>query len=141
MKKIWGVIIGLVVLVSHSKNTNNQKTTTASSTPATNSSSNNKNSSSGSNNSQPTSANAVTISGFAFSPATMTVKKGTTVIWTNQDSASHSVIADSSDSAGGPSSSLIAQGGTYSFTFNTVGTYAYHCGVHPDMKATVTVTE
>ena len=81
--------------------------------------------------------NAVTISNFAFSPATITVPVGTTVTWTNKDSASHTVTADDGkafDSKG------IAQGATFTFTFATAGTYAYHCAVHPDMKATVIVT-
>ena len=81
--------------------------------------------------------NAVTISNFAFSPASITVPVGTKVTWTNQDSATHTVTADdgkSFDSKG------VAQGATYSFTFTTAGTFAYHCAVHPDMKATVIVT-
>jgi plastocyanin len=81
---------------------------------------------------------AVTIQGFAFSPANITVKKGATVTWTNKDSANHSIISDTSN---GPSSSLFGQGQTYSFTFNTAGTFNYHCGVHPDMTGKVTVTE
>lgn len=82
---------------------------------------------------------SVDIKDFKFTQASLMVKKGTTVIWTNQDSASHTVT---SDNAGGPlASDLIAQGKTYSYTFNTVGTFAYHCKVHPNMKGTVTVTE
>jgi plastocyanin len=79
----------------------------------------------------------VAITNFAFSPATLTVKKGTTVIWTNNDSAPHTVTGDN----GGPSGSAISQGGTYSYTFNTVGSFPYHCSIHPSMKATVQVTD
>src|SRR5438105_13999614 len=42
------------------------------------------------------SQNAIEIKDFAFSPATLTVKVGDTVTWTNQDSAPHSATADDS---------------------------------------------
>lgn len=78
---------------------------------------------------------AVTISNFAFSPATITVHKGTKVTWTNEDSAAHTVTGNN----GGPASGDIGQGASYSYTFNTVGSFPYHCAIHPYMKATVTV--
>jgi plastocyanin len=83
-----------------------------------------------------TPANMILISNFAFSPATMTVAVGTKVTWMNQDSATHTVVSDDGKTfqSGG-----IAQGQTYSFTFTTAGTFAYHCSVHPQMKATITV--
>lgn len=80
---------------------------------------------------------SVTIANFAFSPATLTVKKGTTVTWTNQDSAPHNVRGTN----GGPSSETLAKGQSYSFTFTTAGTFPYICSIHPNMKATVIVTE
>jgi plastocyanin len=80
----------------------------------------------------------VTIENFNFSPAAITVKKGTTVTWTNNDSANHTVTGDTD---GGPKSDSLAQGKTYSFTFNTAGTFAYHCTIHPSMVAKVVVTE
>jgi len=78
----------------------------------------------------------VTIKNFAFNPPSITVKVGTTVRWTNQDSASHSVTSDT----GLWDSGNVAQGATYSRVFDTVGTFAYHCGIHPSMKGTVIVT-
>lgn len=86
----------------------------------------------------PTATSSVTINNFSFSPAAITVKAGTTVTWTNQDTAGHTVVGDSQ---GGPSSSLLNQGQSYSFTFTAAGTFAYHCGVHPSMVGSVTVTE
>jgi len=86
---------------------------------------------------QTSSAVSVDIAGYAFSPSALTVKKGTTVTWTNRDTAPHTVTGDN----GGPASGELKNGGTYSYTFNTTGTFAYHCTVHPSMKATVTVTE
>ena len=78
---------------------------------------------------------AVTIKGFAFDPATVTIKAGETVTWTNQDSANHTVVADNGEFTSGD----LGNGATFSFKFDTAGTYAYHCSVHPSMKATVVV--
>lgn len=85
------------------------------------------------------SAHAVTISNFSFSPATLTVKKGTTVTWTNQDSVAHTVTE--TDGKTGPDSASLGKGQTYSFTYTTAGTFTYHCKIHPDMTGTVTVTQ
>ncbi len=82
----------------------------------------------------------VDIRNFAFSPSTITVKKGSTVTWTNQDSARHDVTPDSPSEAF-QGSELLAQGESYSFTFDTVGTYTYFCSPHPYMKATVVVVD
>lgn len=84
--------------------------------------------------------NTVTIKDFAFNPGNTTVKVGTKVTWTNEDSVSHTVTADN-PSSDAPASGNIAKGQSYSFTFTKAGTYAYHCTPHPYMKATVTVTE
>lgn len=85
-----------------------------------------------------TATSSVKIQNFAFSPSAITVKKGTTVTWTNEDSAGHTVTE--TDSQSGPSSSTLSQGKSYSFTFNTVGTFHYDCTIHPYMTGTVTVT-
>ena len=81
---------------------------------------------------------SITITNFAFSPATVTVKKGTAVTWTNQDSVGHTV--SETDSQTGPSSSLLAQGKSFVFTFASTGTFHYHCSVHPNMTGTIIVT-
>ncbi|MEV7780860.1 cupredoxin family copper-binding protein [Kitasatospora sp. NPDC088351] len=87
----------------------------------------------------PAAANAVTIKNFAFSPATLTVKAGTTVTWTNTDSDAHTVT--SKQGSGGPlQSAALATNDTYSYTFTAPGTYAYYCTIHPFMTATVEVT-
>lgn len=85
-------------------------------------------------------ASAVTIENYAYSPASIRVKKGTTVTWTNQDSVKHDVMPDK-PSDDFKASDLLAKGESYSFTFNTVGTYSYYCSPHPYMKATVEVVE
>ena len=78
---------------------------------------------------------SATIENFAFSPATITVAIGTTITWTNQDSAAHTVTSDS----GVFDSGSISQGKTFSYTFNEKGSFNYHCTFHPNMKGTVIV--
>jgi plastocyanin len=78
---------------------------------------------------------AVTIQNFAFSPASLTVKKGESVTWTNEDSAPHQIVSDNGKFQG-PS---FSKGQTYSFAFNDAGTFPYHCSIHPMMKATIIV--
>lgn len=77
---------------------------------------------------------------FAFSPASLTIKAGTTVKWENTTQAPHTVTSDDGKSFdSGSANPISAQGGTFSFTFNTPGTFAYHCSIHPFMKATIIV--
>jgi len=78
----------------------------------------------------------VKISHFAFDPSTLEIKVGTTVTWTNEDGASHTVSADD----GSFSSDTLQQGDSNAFTFNEAGSYSYHCDFHSGMKATITVT-
>lgn len=78
---------------------------------------------------------AISIEGFAFGPADITVPVGTTVTWTNNDGPPHTVTADD----GSFESENLATGDTFSFTFDTPGTYTYHCAIHPSMTATITV--
>ena len=78
---------------------------------------------------------AASIANFSFQPATITIPVGTTVVWTNQDSAGHTVTADD----GSFKSDRLGSGVTFSHTFATAGSFAYHCAIHPSMKGTVTV--
>jgi plastocyanin len=79
---------------------------------------------------------AVAAKGFAFNPATVSVAVGKSVTWTNGDTAQHSIVMD----AGGCQADPFAGGATATLVFNVAGSYAYHCGIHPTMKGTVTVT-
>jgi len=72
---------------------------------------------------------------FAYQMANMQVRAGTTVTWTNQDNVPHSITFKN----GMKDSGLLYQGQSFSYTFNTPGTYQYYCSVHPYMVATVTV--
>src|SRR3989344_5701574 len=78
----------------------------------------------------------VSISNFAFSPSTLTIKKGDMITWTNKDSVSHTVTSDSGDEL---DSNMLSKGKTYSHTFNKAGTFNYHCTPHPSMKAKIIV--
>ena len=79
---------------------------------------------------------SVQISGFKFTPSEITIKVGETVTWTNQDSAPHTVTSDLGNELG---SNNLGRGQFYSHTFSQAGTFEYHCGVHPGMKAKVIV--
>jgi plastocyanin len=79
--------------------------------------------------------NEVWIQGMAFDPTTITITSGTTIKWTNKDGVAHTVTSDT----GLFDSGSIGNGGTFSMQFNNTGTFAYHCAVHPGMKATVVV--
>jgi amicyanin len=82
----------------------------------------------------------VEIEDFAFSPATITVKAGTKVTWTNKDSTPHTVTTDSGAPESFDSGSM-DKDATFSFTFTKAGTYEYICTFHPSMRGTVVVTE
>jgi plastocyanin len=74
----------------------------------------------------------------AFNPNPITIGTGTTVTWTNNDSnVAHTSTAD----GGAWDSGALAPGAAFSHTFNTVGTFTYHCRIHPNMVGTVSVIQ
>lgn len=77
----------------------------------------------------------VTIDNFTFSPATLTVEKGTDVTWTNHDDIPHSIVLT------GPNvrSKALDTDKSYTYKFEKAGTFAYICGLHPHMKGTIVV--
>ena len=90
------------------------------------------------NNNNPAPApagNNVAMASMKFGPAVLTVKAGTTVTWTNNDNMVHTVTADDGNFTSGD----LNYGDTYSHTFSTAGTFAYHCTYHAAMKASVVV--
>lgn len=68
-----------------------------------------------------------------FVPTSMTFKKGTTVTWTNRDNTQHTVTGS------GWASETLQPGQSYSHTFNTVGSFDYHCAIHTVMQGTINV--
>ena len=79
---------------------------------------------------------AVSIDNFAFAPATLTIRAGGTVTWTNHDEEPHTVAATD----GSFHSPGMGTGATYSHTFPTAGKFDYVCSIHPMMHGTVVVT-
>ncbi|MFL5994245.1 MAG: plastocyanin/azurin family copper-binding protein [Streptomyces sp.] len=79
----------------------------------------------------------VAMKGYAFSPASLSVPAGSTVTWTNYDTAPHDVKTTSGPLA--IHSPMLNKGQSWSFTFTTAGAYGYLCTVHPDMTAGITV--
>jgi len=79
---------------------------------------------------------AVSIVDFAFQPGSVEVPVGGSVTWTNNGSATHTVTSDS----GAFDSGQLAPGASFSQTFDTAGTFTYHCSIHPQMTGTVIVT-
>ena len=82
-----------------------------------------------------TPAVTVLIDNFAFNPERLTVKAGTTVIWTNRDDIPHTVVAKAREFK----SKVMDTDESYSFTFTTPGEYSYFCSLHPHMTATIVV--
>jgi len=83
--------------------------------------------------SQNTAPNTVSIQNFSFNPETLTIKAGTTVTWTNNDSVIHNIKSPSFNSPD------LNAGETFSFTFGKPGTFNYSCGIHPTMTGTIIV--
>jgi plastocyanin len=76
----------------------------------------------------------VAIVDFAFEPQTLQVPVGTTVVWTNEGEAPHTVTGDPLDSG------TLNAGDSFQFTFNTAGTVDYVCAFHAQMTGTIEVT-
>ncbi|RUP03225.1 MAG: amidase [Mycobacterium sp.] len=83
----------------------------------------------------PVAGDQVSIDNFAFAPATLTVRAGDTVTWTNRDEEPHTVAAND----GSFHSPGMGTGATFSRTFATPGTFDYVCSIHPMMHGTVVV--
>ena len=77
----------------------------------------------------------VTIDNFTFSPATLTVAKGTQVTWTNQDDIPHSIVL----SGIGVHSKALDTDNSFSHQFDKAGTFSYVCGLHPHMHGEIVV--
>jgi plastocyanin len=83
-----------------------------------------------------TATKAVSITATAFKPASITIKTGDVVKWTNKDTKNHQVVANS----GAFASAAITPNHSYSHTFNTAGTYRYHDALHPALTGKIVVS-
>ena len=78
----------------------------------------------------------------SFEPASITVPTGTTVTWTNNDTALHTIISGTPkgvDSGTVFDSSYLSSGKTFEHKFDSTGTFDYYCTLHPFMVGTVVV--
>ena len=85
----------------------------------------------------PSPPNTIVMAGSVFVPAIDTVAVGTTVTWKNNDGYAHTSTSDT----GAWDTGNIPGGGSGTTTFNSAGTYAYHCTYHVSMgmKGTIVV--
>jgi plastocyanin len=92
----------------------------------------------------------VTIQDFSYSNASVSIKAGGEVTWTNNGPSSHTATSDTPGAfnsgtllpptGGDPYGGGGSGGGAFQVTLGTPGTYTYHCALHPTMHGTVTVT-
>jgi plastocyanin len=83
--------------------------------------------------------NEVAVVDSSFQPASLTITAGEAVTWTSSGSLPHTVTSSDGDFdsnsgcasfSDGGSGACMDNGETYSFTFDTPGTYAYYCKLH-----------
>ena len=77
----------------------------------------------------------VKIDNFSFSPASLEIKPGTKVTWTNADDIPHTVVSNEQVFK----SKALDTDEKFSFTFDKPGTYPYFCSLHPKMTAKIVV--
>ena len=76
-----------------------------------------------------------------YLPYELSVAVGTTVTWSNDDLAAHTVTSGNFPEDDGLfDSSVFMSGDTFEFTFSDVGTFDYYCFVHPWMAGIVNVS-
>ncbi len=80
-----------------------------------------------------TGTQSISISSFAFSPKELTINKGDTVTWTNEDSVVHNVVG------GIFNSKDLTKGQSFSYVFTETGSFDYLCTYHPSMKGKIIV--
>ena len=84
---------------------------------------------------EPVAQNQVTVADRMYSPKTLTISVGETVTWVFADRGmAHNVVADDNSFR-----SQLMETGQFTHTFDTAGTFSYHCTPHPDMTATIIV--
>jgi plastocyanin len=82
--------------------------------------------------------NAVSMGDNFFEPLAMTVPAGTTIQWRNDGSLPHTATSDAG-AARTFDSGILRTGGTYSLAFDTPGSFAYRCELHPEMVGAIVV--
>ena len=77
----------------------------------------------------------VVMEGVTFTPQTLTVKQGDTIVWANKDLFPHTATAQD----GSFDSREIPVSKSWKYVAKKVGTHSYVCTLHPTMKATLIV--
>jgi 3',5'-cyclic-AMP phosphodiesterase len=81
-------------------------------------------------------ATAVNIDNFSFSPAALTVRRGTSITWTNHDDIPHNIVATNKAFA----SPVLDTDDKFTHQFAEPGEYGYYCSIHPKMTGRLVVT-
>ena len=79
--------------------------------------------------------NPIYMRGSVYSAPNITLFAGSKITWINDDNMVHTVTANDASFNSGD----INPGSSFSYTFNTIGTYHYHCVHHIGMTAVVTI--
>ncbi|HLD80304.1 MAG TPA: plastocyanin/azurin family copper-binding protein [Candidatus Nanoarchaeia archaeon] len=99
----------------------------------------------------PSSEHTVRITSSGFEPKTLTIKTGTTVTFTNEDSnqhwpasamhPTHTAYPESGGCIGSKFDACkgLAQGESFSFTFNEIGSWGYHDHLRASMTGKIVV--
>ncbi len=80
--------------------------------------------------------NTVNLTDYAFNPPSLTITRGTTVTWNNTSGLAHTSTSDN----GAWDTGNIAAGSSATTTFNTAGTFSYHCTYHAAMGMVGSIT-
>ena len=80
-------------------------------------------------------AHRVVTDNFSFTPATVSVPVGMTVVWTNRDDVPHNVVSTEQKFK----SPVLDTDDTFSHQFDTPGAYKYFCSIHPKMTGRIVV--
>jgi plastocyanin len=87
-------------------------------------------------------ANEVWMQGMSFNPSTKTISVGTTITWTNKDSFAHTVTSGVPNAPDGMfNSGNLNSGVTFSYKFNTAGSYKYYCIIHGAMMTATMIVQ
>jgi plastocyanin len=83
----------------------------------------------------PPQTSVVTIGNFTFAQPTLTVRRGMTVTWVNDDDVPHTVVAKNLAFR----SKVLDTGDRFSVTFAKAGQFDYFCSLHPHMTGRIIV--
>lgn len=78
---------------------------------------------------------SVTIGAGGFSPGSVQIKPGDTVVWTNKDTRDHQIKAENASFQ----SPNLPSGSSFRQTFKTAGTISYSCSYHPRERGSIIV--